>query len=102
MAMIWGPNSLLLVAIGRKRTGMQVSCESCGARYELDDSRFSGRGARCITCPRCQHVFVAYREDSGEGDSSEADSSEAETATATEQKTYHVDDLDFRKVGIQA
>ena len=75
---------------------MQVSCESCGARYELDDSRFSGRGAR-ITCPRCQHVFVVYREEK-----EEADISEAETATATEQKTYHVDDLDFRKVGIQA
>jgi predicted Zn finger-like uncharacterized protein len=44
---------------------MIVSCESCGARYKLDQQKISGRGAR-ITCPRCRHVFVVYRE--GEAD----------------------------------
>jgi predicted Zn finger-like uncharacterized protein len=77
---------------------MQVSCESCGARYQLDDSRFSGRGAR-ITCPRCQHVFVVYREEDLAEDQDPQEAVTTEVASAVE---YKVDDLDFRKVGIKA
>jgi predicted Zn finger-like uncharacterized protein len=45
---------------------MIVTCPSCSARYKLDRSRVSARGAK-ITCPRCKHVFVVYpsREDDG-------------------------------------
>ena len=39
---------------------MQVSCEHCGAEYELDKNSITGRGAR-ITCPTCSHVFVVYQ-----------------------------------------
>jgi predicted Zn finger-like uncharacterized protein len=39
---------------------MIVTCEHCGARYKLDDSKITGRGAK-ITCPRCRHLFVVYR-----------------------------------------
>ena len=44
---------------------MIVTCDHCGARYKLDESRISGRGAK-ITCPRCKHVFVVYREQEAE------------------------------------
>ena len=44
---------------------MIVTCDHCGARYKLDESRVSGRGAK-ITCPRCKHVFVVYREQEAE------------------------------------
>ena len=42
------------------KTQMIVTCEHCGARYKLDDSKITGRGAK-ITCPRCRHLFVVYR-----------------------------------------
>lgn len=46
---------------------MIVTCERCAARYKLDDSKVSGRGAK-ITCPKCRHVFVIFREgDTGKG-----------------------------------
>lgn len=38
---------------------MIVQCERCSARYRLEDTKITGRGAR-ITCPRCRHVFVVY------------------------------------------
>ena len=47
---------------------MQVACDHCGAKYELDESEITGRGVR-ITCPSCSHVFVLYqpkKEDSFE------------------------------------
>jgi predicted Zn finger-like uncharacterized protein len=39
---------------------MIVTCEHCGAKYKLDDSKITGRGAK-ITCPRCRNLFVVYR-----------------------------------------
>lgn len=39
---------------------MKVQCDSCGTRYKLDESRIKGKGAR-ITCPKCGHTFVVYR-----------------------------------------
>ena len=40
---------------------MIVTCENCEARYKLDPGRITGRGVR-ITCPRCKHVFVVYKQ----------------------------------------
>jgi predicted Zn finger-like uncharacterized protein len=40
---------------------MIVSCPSCSTGYKLDESRITGRGVR-ITCPKCKHVFVVYKE----------------------------------------
>ena len=81
---------------------MQVTCESCNARYKLDSSRFSGRSAR-ITCPRCQHVFVVEKDEEEVSASSGAEGGSAEIAApAPKTKQYDVDELDFRKVGIKA
>jgi predicted Zn finger-like uncharacterized protein len=35
---------------------MIVTCASCLAKFNLDDSRISGKGAK-VRCSRCQHVF---------------------------------------------
>lgn len=39
---------------------MNVTCPSCSARYRVDAQKIPARGAR-ITCPTCNHKFVAYR-----------------------------------------
>ena len=62
---------------------MIVTCPSCGARYKINESKVKGRGAK-ITCPRCAHRFVFYRE--GE-----------EPARPSEDPVAL---LDFRNVGI--
>ena len=82
---------------------MVVTCEHCGARYRLDKSRIEGRGAR-ITCPKCQHVFVVYRE-GAEAESAEAASTDAsplpEAAPAPQvERPTDVHALDFKSVGI--
>ena len=46
---------------GRDRS-MVVACDKCGSKYKLDEARITGRGAR-VTCPKCKHVFVVYREE---------------------------------------
>jgi predicted Zn finger-like uncharacterized protein len=63
---------------------MIVTCPSCSARYKINESKVKGRGAK-ITCPRCAHRFVFYRE----GDE------EAKSAADP------VANLDFRTVGLQ-
>ena len=104
---------------------MIVTCDHCGARYKLDESRISGRGAK-ITCPRCKHVFVVYREQEAElepqaravGGDRVASSSgggglstpAGGTATAPlpaeqpvlDPAAIDVHSLEFRKVGIQS
>jgi predicted Zn finger-like uncharacterized protein len=40
---------------------MIVTCPACHARYKINEGKIKGRGAR-ITCPRCAHRFVVYRE----------------------------------------
>lgn len=40
---------------------MIVSCPSCSTGYKLDEGRITGRGVR-ITCPKCKHVFVVYKD----------------------------------------
>ncbi len=87
---------------------MVVTCENCSARYKLDDNRISGRGAK-ITCPRCRHVFVVYRQQSESG-GSRGEATPAvppaapapAAADAREGAEAEVDALDFRKVGIQS
>lgn len=93
---------------------MIVTCDHCGARYKLDESRISGRGAK-ITCPRCRHVFVVYRDKEAEiepaakaigGDRAEAAEAASPAPDASpapapvEETDYDVHALEFRKVGI--
>jgi len=61
---------------------MIVSCTSCSARYKVDESKIKGRGAK-ITCPKCKHVFVVYKE-----------------AAEASAPPPDVDHLDFQTVGI--
>jgi predicted Zn finger-like uncharacterized protein len=46
---------------------MIVTCPACSARYKIQEAKIPGRGAK-ITCPRCGHRFVFYRDDAGEGE----------------------------------
>ncbi len=63
---------------------MIVTCPSCSARYKINEAKVKGRGAK-ITCPRCAHRFVFYRD-------SEVDGSSGADPAAQ---------LDFRAVGMQ-
>jgi predicted Zn finger-like uncharacterized protein len=45
---------------------MIVTCPSCSARYKISETKIKGRGAK-ITCPRCAHRFVVYRDQAGSG-----------------------------------
>ena len=56
---------------------MIVACPACSARYRIDRAKIKGRGAK-ITCPRCKHKFVIYKE----------------------KGTLDIADSDFTKVGI--
>ncbi len=98
---------------------MIVTCPSCSARYKLDDSKITGRGAR-ITCPRCRHVFVVFPSGAakarsveevtsrnqavaaGGGPSSSGPSLKVVSAPDTTPKRSErsAEDLDFRAVGI--
>jgi predicted Zn finger-like uncharacterized protein len=92
---------------------MIVTCDHCGARYKLDDSKISGRGAK-ITCPRCRHVFVVYKDQAAAGATANAPpaTATASVAPAIEPAAsppstpmapqLDVHSLDFRKVGIQS
>ncbi len=62
---------------------MIVTCPSCSARYKINESKVPGRGAK-ITCQKCAHRFVFYRDG---GDESRA--------------ADPVASLDFRAVGLQ-
>ncbi|MEZ4236603.1 MAG: zinc-ribbon domain-containing protein [Myxococcota bacterium] len=60
---------------------MIVSCPACSARYKISESKMRGRGAK-ITCPRCGHRFVVYRDH------------------APARPPEHVSTLDFSAVGV--
>lgn len=45
---------------------MIVMCPACQARYKVDDAKIKGRGAK-ISCPKCQHIFVVYKDAGGGG-----------------------------------
>ena len=81
---------------------MVVTCEHCGARYKLDTSRVPGRGAR-VTCPKCKHVFVVYKQEPASAPEAAAPPEPAPPAgeaTAVSEPPVDVDSLDFRKVGL--
>ncbi len=98
---------------------MIVTCPSCSARYKLDDSKITGRGAR-ITCPRCRHVFVVFPSGAAKARSVEEDTARNQavatagapssggpslkvvTAPSSTPKRARrsAEDLDFRAVGI--
>ncbi|MCO4744760.1 MAG: zinc-ribbon domain-containing protein [Proteobacteria bacterium] len=40
---------------------MIVSCPSCEERYKFSEEKLGKRGAK-ITCPKCRHVFVVYKD----------------------------------------
>jgi predicted Zn finger-like uncharacterized protein len=91
---------------------MIVTCEHCGARYKLDDSKITGRGAK-ITCPRCRNLFVVYRNandgaplDAGAPGTSGSYPGVTPVAAAparppaVPETPIDVHSLDFRRVGI--
>ncbi|MCB9764618.1 MAG: zinc-ribbon domain-containing protein [Alphaproteobacteria bacterium] len=98
---------------------MIVTCPSCAARYKLDDSKVTGRGAK-ITCPSCRYVFIVYPNKAEEeaqqatarasgGSSAVISGNFGARAPAPAQPAApaaggggrrSAEDLDFRKVGI--
>lgn len=88
---------------------MIVTCENCGARYKLDDVKVSGRGVK-ITCPKCRHIFVIFRDQAEAGRSDAGPMSlipEMGFSPRTQPPlppprvpSRDVNTLDFRKVGI--
>ena len=82
---------------------MIVTCENCGARYKLDESRLKGRGAR-ITCPKCRHKFVVYREGEESSAATTVSTPSSPPGRAKESPDQsgrpRVEDLDFRSVGV--
>lgn len=40
---------------------MIVSCPSCDKKYKFSEDKLGKRGAK-ITCPKCRHVFVVYKD----------------------------------------
>ena len=67
---------------------MIVSCPSCEARYKVNEAKIKGRGAK-ITCPKCSHRFVVYRE----GD-------KKQPTKAKEKVPANVGTWDFRTLGL--
>jgi predicted Zn finger-like uncharacterized protein len=93
---------------------MIVTCPSCSARYKLDDSKITGRGAR-ITCPRCRHVFVVFPAGTAKAEVVEEETARNKAVAAGGGPSLKIvnapfvgvakpkrsaTDLDFRKVGI--
>lgn len=70
---------------------MIVSCPACSARYRIDPDKIKGRGAK-ITCPRCSHKFVVYKE------GPPPSAPKPKKVTGTEDAA--ILDQDFRKVGV--
>lgn len=71
---------------------MIVSCPACSARYRIDPGKIKGRGAK-ITCPRCSHKFVVYKDGAPPTTPSAGKASNPDSEAA-------ILDQDFRKVGI--
>ncbi|MEW6364989.1 MAG: FHA domain-containing protein [Acidobacteriota bacterium] len=36
---------------------MIVQCTECHTKYKVDDSKFAGKPAKKIKCPKCAHIF---------------------------------------------
>ena len=86
---------------------MIVTCDHCGARYRLDESKIPGRGAR-VTCPSCRHVFVVYRRENTKEVPRAAImappklASPARPSVEEEAAGLNVSTLDFRSVGLSS
>lgn len=39
---------------------MLIQCEKCSTRYNLDEAKIPGKGAK-VTCPTCKHVFIVMK-----------------------------------------
>lgn len=70
---------------------MIVSCPACNARYRINPDKIKGRGAK-ITCPRCGHKFVVYKD--------RPQASAPEAAAAPMRGTSAIGTRDFRRVGV--
>ena len=70
---------------------MIVSCSACSARYRIDPHKIKGRGAK-ITCPRCSHKFVVYKD--------QREASSAEPPKGPMRSTSSIGTRDFRRVGV--
>src|SRR5205823_611793 len=42
---------------------MLIQCEKCQNRYNLDESKIPGKGAK-VTCPSCKNVFIVMKDGS--------------------------------------
>ena len=82
---------------------MIVTCPQCTARYKLDKNKISARGAK-ITCPRCRHVFVVYRDEARDDVTNTPLDTLAPDAPPPSASSGRKDasTLDFRKVGISS
>jgi predicted Zn finger-like uncharacterized protein len=69
-----------------------VTCPSCGARYQYDDSRFGESSVKRLRCSKCDTIYEVHR-DSGE---SEVLQSTAARAASTSDDTTR--DLELRRV----
>ncbi len=47
---------------------MIVSCPSCGARYQYEETRFGASESKKLKCSRCTTVFEVLRPPTGAGD----------------------------------
>ncbi len=76
---------------------MVVACDNCGAKYQIEESKIQGRGAR-ITCRKCSHVFAVYLQ--GQEEEPEVSDNTETDLKAAEDLDVH--GLDFKSVGIQS
>ncbi len=42
-------------------SGMLIQCEKCQTRYNLDEAKIPGKGAK-VTCPTCKNVFIVMKD----------------------------------------
>lgn len=61
---------------------MIIQCNSCGQRYNLDESKIPGRGAR-VTCPSCKTKFVVMKPGQGSDDAAAPQPSPAQSNPQT-------------------
>jgi predicted Zn finger-like uncharacterized protein len=77
---------------------MIVNCPACSASYKIDPAKITGRGAK-ITCPRCGHKFVVYKEQGG-GIERGAERPPGPRRPPAPKTGSDILDRDFRRVGI--
>lgn len=78
---------------------MIVSCPACSARYRIDSSKIAGRGAK-ITCPRCSHKFVVYKDGQEPPGQRTGATSAGRGGSSGARSQPDIRDQDFRRVGV--